>query len=127
MRTNFKLVLLMLLLGLLLACAGGRLCQARPVNHGQTGGAVRHPTQVRFRSSRKDHPARRPFAPCSQAAIPPAEDDDESGQTRPEAHNLSQSGGATEGALSLSSACSVSPSQSMPDQPLYRTLCVLLI
>ncbi|HWG44811.1 MAG TPA: hypothetical protein VN688_18700 [Gemmataceae bacterium] len=128
MRTNSKLVLLTLLLGLLLACAAGRRCQARPVHHGQTNGARHHPLRVRFRHSRKDHPVRRPFAPGSSAAIPPDEDDDENNKTESELPGIHPSLTTPRiGAVSLQSIRVFSRFQRIPDQPLYQTLCILLI
>jgi hypothetical protein len=118
------MVFSVLLLSLLLAWVGA--CQARssnPLNHPRT---TRHSARLRLRRTGKQHPARCPFAPQSEAAIAPDEDDDGRARTAQAA--------ACEGAtlLPLSSVCphsirSLAPPRRMPAAPLYQTLGILLI
>jgi hypothetical protein len=113
-----------LLLSLLLAWVGAYQARSsNPLNHART---TRHSARLRLRRTGKQHPARCPFAPQSEAAIAPDEDDDDGRARTAQA--------AYEGAslLPLSSVCphsirSLAPPRRMPAAPLYQTLGVLLI
>jgi hypothetical protein len=114
-----------LLLSLFLAWVGA--CQARPHNPMNHGRVARHSARVRLRRTGKQHPARCPFAPQSEAAIAPDEDDDDS---RMRIAQPAAGEGAT--LLTLSSVCphsvpSLAPPRRMPAEPLYQTLGILLI
>ncbi len=126
MRTLSKMVFSALLLALLLTWAG--TCRARSENPFNNPRTVRHEARIRFRRTSRQHPARYPFTPQSQVAIPPDEDDDDHSRVR------NTPPAACEGTRlpPLSTVCPHSdPSHSRPrrilTEPLYQTLGVLLL
>jgi hypothetical protein len=121
-KIMFSAVLVCLLLSLL---GGGR--RLRGGGRDSRVGRDRHRVALRLRRLRTDYPSHHPVRPSSVASIPPDEDDDD------ERFRL-----AWEDTRELTSALSEEPLTtyltswpsawpSAPDQPLYRTLCTLLI
>src|SRR5262249_30249188 len=126
MQTMPRMVFSALLLGLWLAWAGASACHARPHSQGNHGRAACQAPRVRLPRSSKDHPAHCPFAPKSQAAIPPDESEDDDSRARttqpptPEAALHPTLNPHPHFLLSIMGR------QGMPEEPLFRTLCLLL-
>jgi hypothetical protein len=125
MRTVSKVVLSVVLVSLLAAWAETTLRRAR-VPRNDNG---RHAMRVRLRRSRQSDPTRRPFVPITKAAIPP-EDDDKKEGSRARSRRRFATYASTVPQNDVRSQQSLrffSPRQRIPDEPLYRTLCLLLI
>jgi hypothetical protein len=125
MQTMPKTVFSVFLLALLLSWAGSAACHARSPHRGRL---ARLAARVRLRRSGKDNPARCPFAPESQAVIPPDDgvDDVKRAQAR---RQLTPEGITDEPVLSprQHSLPFFPHRQRMREEPLYQNLCVLLI
>jgi hypothetical protein len=126
MPTLSKVVFSALLLALLLTWAGvGQVRSHNPTNYGR---ATRHPARGRHRRTGKNHPARGPFAPQSQTALPPDEDEDDDSRFRTDQPAACDS-------APLSPLSHIFPRcvpfllklRRMPAEPLYQTLGILLI
>jgi hypothetical protein len=125
MQTLSKIIFSAVLLCLLLSLAGGgrRLHGGRD-NHVRRD---RHHLAMRLRRLRTDYPSHHPVRPSSTVSIPPDEDYDDEERFRlawEDTYELTPAH-SEEPLTALTSRPSVWPSA--PDQPLYRTLCTLLI
>jgi hypothetical protein len=121
-KITFSAVLVCLLLSLV---GGGRRLHGGRDNHVRRD---RHRMAMRLRRLRTDYPSHHPVRPSSVVSIPPDEDDDDEERFRlswEDTYELTPVRSEEPLTTYLTSWPSVWPSA--PDQPLYRTLCTLLI
>jgi hypothetical protein len=126
MQTLSKIVFSAVLVCLLLSLLGGgrRLRGDGRVNH---VGRDRHHVALRLRRLRTDYPSHQPVRPSSLASIPPDEDDDDERFRLTWEDTRELTSALSEELLTTHLTSWPSAWPSPPNQPLYRTLCTLLI
>jgi hypothetical protein len=121
-----KLILPVVVVCLLLPWASGGPRSLFGHRHDNRIRRERHPATFLLRRSRKEHPAHHPVRLRTKTAMPP-EEDDHSRSRLVRAHTRGIPAILRAEPAGIPCYPSRSPQQSLPDDPLYSTLRVLLI